>query len=156
MRVRVYATPGDPNAGAYRDVTLQLQFGQCYVIVIGNNFQNLEIFTLQDPPVPPAGQFTLRLANLAPGSPALDLTKNDGTPLIGNVPFKSATPSNYPPGKYALQIKQTGTGALLLDLGTHTFRSRTRQTVYVFAVGGTQPTARSAQAQSAPQFVIAP
>jgi|GEM_PF-3069136 len=157
IRVRVYATPGDQNAQAYRDIQINLDLldpGLCYLIVIGNTNAAMEIFTFPDPPVPPAGQFTIRLANLAPNAPPLDLTKSDGTPLIGNVPFKSATPSNYPPGSYSLQIKQTGTGTVLLDLGTQTFRSRTRQTVYVFDAGGPQPNVRPQSAQAAPRVLI--
>ncbi len=159
LRVRVYAAGGDPGSPAIRDVTIRLDIGPCYVIVIGNFLQVLEVFTLQDPPVPPTGQFTIRLAHLAPGIGPLDLTKSDGTPLIGGVVFKVAAPTTQNAGAYALQVKQSGGGALLLDLGTRTFRSRERQTVYVFQANAVAKSMTAAAAgPGVPQLVpvIAP
>ncbi len=132
LRVRVYAAGVDPGNPAIRDVTIRLDIGQCYVIVVGNLSQVLEVFTLQDPPVPPTGQFTIRLAHLAPGIGPLDLTNSDGTPLVSGVVFKVASPATQNAGAYTLQVRQSGGGAVLLDLGARTFRSRERQTVYVF------------------------
>jgi hypothetical protein len=152
VRVRVYTAGSDPLSVAYRDVVLQLEYGKCYVIIAGNFWQQLEIFSIEDPPVPPTGQFTVRMAHLAPGVGALDLVQTiDGSPWIGGVVFKAAATTTRGAGSYGLQVKASGGGPVLIDLGTLTFRSRERQTIYIFAASAA---ARAANANAPATFKV--
>lgn len=165
--VRVFPANADPNTtGPLTYATLNAQFERSYVIAVTGFLQppqgqpGLQIVALENPVVPPAGQFSLRVAHLAPGVPGVDLVAAipPSSPVwLVNITFPTAQTTTQPAGTYNLEIRQTGTPNVLLPLGALTFRSRERQTVYILAAG---PAAAQALAQGAappaPRFVIAP
>jgi hypothetical protein len=130
--------------------TVVLEFGKSYLIAITGYNQSLQVVALEDPVKPPAGQFALRVINVAPNVPALDLIRTDATALLSNVTFPSSQIGNFPAGAYDLQIRQTGTTNILANLGTLTFASGQRQTIYVFAPAGGPAASAAATAGAAP------
>lgn len=135
--IRVFPPGANPNTTSpLVSGSVTLEFGRSYLIAITGYNQSLQIVPLEDPLPPPAGQFALRVINVAPNVPAIDLIRTDATVLLGNVVFPSAQSGNFAAGTYDLQIRQTGTTNILAPLGVLTFASGQRQTIYVFAPAG--------------------
>jgi hypothetical protein len=147
--VRAFPAGADPNtAGPLVSDTVALEITKRFLIAITGYAQSLEVVALEDPGPPAAGYVALRLVNVAPNVPAVDLTRTDGTRMITNVIFPSSQIGEFPAGSYDLQIRQTGTENVLANLGTLTFAAGQRQSIYVFAQPG--PPAAAAAAGSVP------
>lgn len=150
--VRVFPPNADPDTTSpLVSAIVNFQFDRSYVIAVANYVQQLQIINLENPPVPPAGLFTLRVAHLAPGTGGVDLAKTDGTVWLTNITFGTAQSTTQPAGTYDLVVRETGTGTVLLPLGVQTFVSRERQTLYILNAGATT---RAAASAAAPPFIF--
>lgn len=149
--IRAFPPGANPNTTSpLVSGNVTLEFGKSYLIAITGYNQALQVVPLEDPAPPPAGQVALRVINVAPNVPALDLIRTDTTALLSNVVFPSAQIGNFPAGTYNLQIRQTGTANILANLGTLTFTSGQRQTIYVFAPAGGATMSAAAAGSAAP------
>jgi hypothetical protein len=156
--VRAFSANADPNiTPPLVSANVNLAIDRSYVIAIANRVQQLQVVALENPALPPAGQFSLRLAHLAVDVGGVDLAVTGGPVWLFNVVFPTAQTTTQPAGTYTLEVRQAGTPNVLLPLGTVTFRSRERQTVYVLAPSAAAAEqARTQGATAAPQFIIVP
>lgn len=156
MLVRAYQAGADPNlVGPLVSSTVNLQIGKSYVIAIANVAGQLQVVVLENPAIPPTGQFALRLAHLAPGVGGLDLATTSGDVWLVNVVFPTAQTTVRLAGSYDLVLRQTGTPNVVLPLGVQTFASRERKTIYVLAATAADVAAAQARGvPAAPRFVI--
>lgn len=156
--VRAFSANADPNiTPPLVSANVNLAIDRSYVIAIANRVQQLQVVALENPALPPAGQFSLRLAHLAVDVGGVDLAVTGGPVWLFNVVFPTAQATTQPAGTYTLEVRQAGTPNVLLPLGTVTFRSRERQTVYVLAPSAAAAEqARAQGATAAPQFIIVP
>jgi hypothetical protein len=139
--VRVFPAGANPNTSqpvGQGNVFLEVE--QSYVIAVAGllqpppGVQGIQIVALQDPSAPPAGQFALRVANLAPNVPSVELVQLPaGNVLIAEITFPTAKTGTFTAGTYDLILRQTGAATPLFPLGNLTFSAGQRQTVYVFA-----------------------
>lgn len=156
MLVRAYQAGADPDlVGPLVSSIVNFQIGKSYVIAIANVAGQLQVVVLENPAIPPRGQFALRLAHLAPGVNGLDLATTGGEIWLTNVVFPTAQTTVRNVGSYDLVLQQTGTPNVVLPLGVQLFASRERKTIYVLAA--TPADVAAAQARdvpAAPRFVI--
>lgn len=150
MLVRALPTGADPSTMPLFATTVTLTPDQTQLIVLADLSAAPRALVFPEMPRPQRGQFTLRLMHLAPGFPVLNLTRTDGNALLTGVPFAEVQTNFFTAGRYALELRDAATGAVLASLGQRTFGSGTRQTVYVFGalpaaareVGAPNPTPR--------------
>ncbi len=100
---------------------------------IMNNPVNLSLLSIPEPhmAVSPSMVF-LRVVNLSPNAPALDITLPNGQQLFKDVSFKDIT--GYimiPPGNYTLLIKPSGTERTVLTAPNFIVKPSRFYTVYV-------------------------
>jgi hypothetical protein len=135
--VRVF-TAGSPSNGTplvQRTVTFEI--GQTYTLVVTGLAQQpatpLDVLTFQDPPRPPAGTTTIRMAHVAPGIANVDLFSAANEPFILDVAYTQAKSVEKPAGSYSLQVRLTGQPTPLFDIPPTNFPSAQIRTIYVFA-----------------------
>ncbi len=132
--VRAFPAGADPNATApLVSANITMAFSRSYVIAVADRLQQLQVVALENPTAPPAGRFSLRVAHLAVDVGGVDLAVTGGAVWLFNVAFLSAQTTTQPAGTYTLELRQAGTPTALASLGTLTFRSRERKTLYVLA-----------------------
>ncbi len=153
--VRAFPAGTDPNVTPPRvSSNITMAFDRSYVIAIANRSQQLQVVALENPLVPPAGRFSLRVAHLAVDVGGLDLAVTSGPVWLFNVVFPTAQTTTQPAGTYTLEIRQAGTPNVLAPLGTLTFRSRERRTVYVLAPSAATAAAATARGDTAPLVTV--
>lgn len=149
--VRAFPTGADPNTTApLVSSNITMAFDRSYVIAIANQVQQLQVVALENPVLPPAGQFSLRVAHLAVGVGGVDLAVTGGPVWLFNVVFPTAQTTTQPAGTYTLELRQAGTPNVLASLGTLTFRSRERKTIYVLAPSSASAAEAAARGTTAP------
>ncbi|WP_347159751.1 DUF4397 domain-containing protein [Pontibacter chitinilyticus] len=106
------------GANAFVDSTLTFKEDKAYSLFTVNRQQNMELLVLQDSIITPAsGKAALRIVNLSPDAPAVDVSTSGATAtsLASAVNFKGATQfQELASGRYTLQIKAAGTNDVLL------------------------------------------
>jgi hypothetical protein len=161
--VRAFPAGADPNTSQpIGQGSVVLEVERSYVIAVAGlvqpppGVQGIQIVALQDPGPPPAGQFALRVANLAPNVPSVELVQLPaGNVLIDAVTFPTAKTGTFGAGTYDLILRQTGATTPLFPLGNVTFSAGQRQTVYVFAAPIPPGSAAAALTAGAPVTVNA-
>ncbi|MFC1465406.1 MAG: DUF4397 domain-containing protein [Candidatus Brachytrichaceae bacterium NZ_4S206] len=149
--VRAFPTGADPNTTApLVSSNVTMAFDRSYVIAIANQVQQLQVVALENPMLPPAGQFSLRVAHLAVGVGGVDLAVTGGSVWLFNVVFPTAQTTTQPAGTYTLELRQAGTPNVLASLGTLIFRSRERKTIYVLAPSSASAAEAAARGTTAP------
>jgi hypothetical protein len=113
-----------------------------YSVFVVNNWNKLSVIAVQDNfPNLDAGRAGIRFMNLSPDAPNLDVyIKETGQLLFSNRGYcdEESPTSNqifipFPIGTYTLQIRQAGTGNILLEMGNVQFYS---QKIYNIWAGG--------------------
>jgi hypothetical protein len=148
-QIRVFPTGADPNGAPALVIPIGLEPNQRFLLAITNRLPSLEGAAYLEPAAPPAGQALIRLINLDPGSPALDLVDvGTGAILIPEVGFKAGKNAMVPQATLTLQLRQSGTANVVMAIAPSNFPGGTVSTVIKFApdatvrarsVGETQP-----------------
>lgn len=156
--VRVF-TAGSPfNSVPLFQKNISFQIGYAYVLVVTgllnqpNTALQMDVVALQDPPRPPAGTTTIRLAHVAPGIGNVDLFTSTNELFIQDVAYKTAKAVDKPAGTYDLQVRLTGQPTVLFQIPPTNFPSAQTRTIYVFAPS--QNAAARALNETAPLFTI--
>lgn len=153
--VRVF-TAGSPfNSTPLFQKNVTFEIGKSYVLAVTGlvGQQQLDIVSFQDPPRPPAGQTTIRLAHVAPGVGNVDLYTTANEPFILDVGFKIAKEVVKPAGTYEFQVRNAGQPTVLFPIPPTNFPSAQLRTIYVFAASQ-NAAARELNVTNTPQFVI--
>jgi Domain of unknown function (DUF4397) len=140
-QIRVFQQGADPNGTPLLTIPVGLEPNQRYLIVIANRVQTLEGVVYQEPPgggegpsVPPGAQATIRLINLDPGSPPLDVFDVGGNVvIIPDVAFKVAKQTTLPQANLTLQLRQSGTANILVSIAPTNFPGGRISTLIRFA-----------------------
>ncbi|WP_158607134.1 DUF4397 domain-containing protein [Pontibacter oryzae] len=113
-------------ATAYVESTPTFKNGKAYSIFAVNTLANMEMLIVQDSVKAPAsGKAGLRIINLSPDAPALDISTTGTTvlDLATDVAFKEITPFMEIDGKtYTLEIKNADTDEVLLTVTSTNFQ----------------------------------
>ncbi|MDW8395389.1 MAG: DUF4397 domain-containing protein [Anaerolineae bacterium] len=153
MLVRAFPAGADRATSPLLATNVPLARNQSQLIVLADLSTAPRVLVFPQLTRAARGQFTLRLMHLAPGFPVLSLTRTDGSPLIAGVPFGEAQTNTFAAGRYALELRDAATGAVLARIGQRAFSSGARQTVYVF--GAAPAAAREVGAPApAPRVLI--
>ncbi|MBS7564837.1 DUF4397 domain-containing protein [Mucilaginibacter sp. Bleaf8] len=99
--------------------TLTLQQNQFYTLYLTNMPAQAEYFLVRDSiNRPAAGKATIRLVNVSPNAPAVDLAIKNGAVLATNKSYKSASAFIPVNGNstYTFEIRQAGTNNVLVTL----------------------------------------
>ncbi len=153
--VRAFLAGADPNTTApLVSSNITMAFSRSYVIAIANRLQQLQVVVLENPTVPLAGQFSLRVVHLAVDVGGVDLAVTGGAVWLFNVVFPTAQTTTQPAGTYTLELRQAGTPTVLASLGTLTFRSRERKTIYVLAPSAAAAMDATARGTTAPLITL--
>lgn len=148
--VRAFPAGADPNTTApLVSSNITMAFSRSYVIAVADRLQRLQVVALENP-TPPPGRFGLRVAHLAVDVGGVDLAVTDGAVWLFNIVFPTAQTTTQPAGVYALELRQAGTPTVLASLGTLTFRSRERKTIYVLAPSAATTMDAAARGATAP------
>jgi hypothetical protein len=137
--VRVYNAGSPFNSPPLFQKNVTFEIGQTYTLVLTgligqpNTPQAFDIVPFQDPPRPPAGTTTIRLAHVAPGIANVDLFSAANEPFILDVGYKTAKAVDKPAGTYDLQVRLTGQPTPLFSIPPTNFPSGQTRTIYVFA-----------------------
>lgn len=137
--VRVFNTGASFNSTPLYQENVTFQIGRTYTLVVTgllnqpNTPQQLDIVPFEDPPNPPSGTTTIRLAHVAPGVGNVDLFSAANEPFILDVGFKVAKAVDKPAGTYDLQVRLTGQPNPLFVIPPTNFPSAQVRTIYVFA-----------------------
>lgn len=133
-QIRVFQQGADPNGTPLLTIPVGLEPNQRYLIVIANRVQTLEGVVYQEPPAPSAAQATVRLINLDPGSPALDVFDvGANAVIIPDVAFKVAKQTTVPQANLTLQLRQAGTANVLVSIAPTNFPGGRISTLIRFA-----------------------
>lgn len=133
LPVRVFNKGSDPNAVTpLFAANVPVMPGSQYVIAIANYVAQLEVVTLASLPPAPRGQFSIRLAHLAPSIGQLELgLLNNPTGLV-RANFREGVATSLLPGSYTFQVRDATTATTYVTLPRRRFRAGQRYTVYAF------------------------
>jgi hypothetical protein len=157
--VRVFTAGAPFNSPPLFQKNINFQIGRSYVLVVTgllnqpNTPLQLDIVPLEDPPRPPTGTTTMRLAHVAPGVGNVDLYTTANELFIQDVAYKTAKAVDKPAGTYDLQVRLTGQPTPLFTIPPTNFPSGQTRTIYVFAPSQ-NASARSLNETSTPAYVI--
>jgi hypothetical protein len=134
-------TPAGSNT-VYKSDTLTLIQNRYYSLFLANTAGHEEFLLLNDTIVKPADtKAGIRLINLSPDAPAIDLVIKDGAVVVANKSFKGF--SGFVPitatAKYTFEIRQAGTTTVLATLTNITLNNGSLYTVWLqgLAAAGT-------------------
>jgi hypothetical protein len=83
------------------------------------------------------GQSAIRLVNMSPNSPNVDITLPDGTVLFSNVGYNARTGyTALIPGTYSLQVVQSGTSQVIMSMPSITLAPGASYTIYLLGLMG--------------------
>jgi hypothetical protein len=84
-----------------------------------------------------SGQSAIRLVNMSPNSPNVDIALPDGTVIFGNVGYNARTGySALSPGTYSLQVVQSGTSQVVMSIPSINLAPGTSYTLYLLGLMG--------------------
>ncbi|WP_345951441.1 MULTISPECIES: DUF4397 domain-containing protein [unclassified Mucilaginibacter] len=114
--------------------TMTLNVDRAYTLYLTNLTATPDFVLLQDAiEKPAAGQAAIRLVNVSPTAPAVDLAIKDGAVLVNNKAYKGF--STFVPvqgnGTYTLEIRQTGTNTVLASIPNANLKSNAVYTVWL-------------------------
>lgn len=133
-KVQIYAAGADPSKDKpVIDQTQTLEPGTDYNLILAGNLADLSLLVIAEPSAPKRGYANVRIVNLTPGSPAIDLVDETKGPLVAGVAFKQDKLETLTTGNYVLSLHESGTTNVLEDYGPVTLQSR-NYTVYYLAV----------------------
>jgi len=115
----VQVTVADSPETVVLDVPLRVQANRSYTVVAVGELADIEALVLADDNAPTMpGMGTVRVLHASPDAPLVDITLPDGTTLIDDLEFKTA--SEYlplPVGDYTVQVRDdTGTMVVVDDI----------------------------------------
>lgn len=129
-------TPANAS-NAYIDTALTFQEDKIYSIFTVNKFQDIDVLIVKDSLVAPnSGKASIRVINLSPDAPALDLvtTGTSGTSQFANVDFKENTLfKEINGGTHSFQIREAGKSDVMLSIPNQALQAGG---VYTFLVRG--------------------
>lgn len=139
-RTATFKTGG--AATVYKSDTLTLEANKYYTLYLANTAGHEEFVRLSDTLAKPADQKAgIRLVNLSPDAPAVDLAIKDGAVLVANKSYKGFSPFKpvNAPQKYTLEIRQAGTATVLASITNVTLSNGSLYTVWLqgLAAAGT-------------------
>lgn len=118
---------GEANFGPNGAYTMIAHGPRSAVILVPMNEDNTQVA---------ANRIRLRLANLAPESPSLDLYVTPGTdisaatPSLGGIPYTAVgSYINFDPGSYAIVLTESGTKNVLFQAPPQEFTAGTKATI---------------------------
>ncbi|WP_162276914.1 DUF4397 domain-containing protein [Mucilaginibacter pedocola] len=138
-RTAKFTTAGTQTV--YKSDTLTLNQNRYYSLFLTNTTGNEQLLLLSDTIAKPAdGKAGVRLINLSPDAPAVDLVIKDGATVVANKAFKAY--SGFVPvasNKYTLEIRQAGTATVLATLTNVNLSNGSLYTVWLqgLAAAGT-------------------
>lgn len=139
-RTATFTTAG--TSTVYKKDTLTLNANSYYSLFLANTAGHEEFVVLKDTIVKPVdAKAGIRLINLSPDAPAIDLAIKDGAVLVANKSYKGF--SGFVPvtstAKYTLEIRQAGTANVLATLTNITLNNGSLYTVWLqgLAAAGT-------------------
>ena len=131
-RTATFKTGGTTTV--YKADTLTLEANKYYTLFLANTAGHEELLKLTDTIAKPADQKAgIRLVNLSPDAPAIDLAIKDGAVLVNNKGFKGFSPfiSVNAAQKYTLEIRQAGTATVLATIANITLTNGSLYTVWL-------------------------
>lgn len=108
--------PAGRKATALLNKRLTVTAGIIFTAAVIDILPNINILSIAEPagPTIPHKVF-VRFSNLSPNSPNLDVTFANGSMLFKNVGYKNVTDyTTLVPGNYHLEVRETGTGNVVL------------------------------------------
>ncbi|HOQ99840.1 MAG TPA: DUF4397 domain-containing protein [Anaerolineae bacterium] len=131
----VQLAPADGGQPALLNLDANLAACTDYTLLALGPPESIEPLLLLDDNSPPApGQARVRLVNASPNAPAVDVAVAGGPVLFSSVPFKGAAGyASVSVGTYTLEVREVGSGRVLLTVPDVTFDNCTVYTL--FAVG---------------------
>jgi hypothetical protein len=118
----------------YKADTLTLEGNKYYTLFLANTAGHEEFIKLSDTLAKPADQKAgIRLINLSPDAPAVDLAIKDGAVLVANKSYKGYSPFKPVTAtqKYTLEIRQAGTATVLATITNITLNNGSLYTVWL-------------------------
>lgn len=116
---RIKFTPVNAS-NAYIDTALTFQVDKAYSLFVVDKLQQMDILVVKDSLVTPAaGNARVRIINLSPDSPEVDLasTGTSNTTLFSNLSFKEDSEfKEVTAGTYNFQIKKSGSADVVLSV----------------------------------------
>jgi len=137
-RHRIQVFLAGQKVGALIDTTSQLLPGRHYTVAAAGFFREIRPVVIED--VRSGGRpgfARMKVVNLSPNSPALDLTLKSGRILIGHLTFKEK--SQYlqvTPGSRDLQVRLAGKKDIVLDLPRTKFDADITYTLFIVGQSG--------------------
>ncbi len=137
--VRVFTAGAPFTSQPLFQKNIPFDIGRSYVLAVTglvgqpNTPLQLDVAQFQDPPHPPAGQTTIRLAHVAPAIGNVDLRTTANEPFILDVGFKIAKEVVKPAGTYEFRVHDAGQPTMLFQIPPTNFPSAQLRTIYVFA-----------------------
>ncbi len=132
LPVRVFNKGSDPNTPPLLATNVSVDLDKRYVIAIANYLAKLEVVPFASLPPAPRGQFSIRLAHLAPSIGRLELRLlNNPTGLV-EANFREGVATSLLPGSYTFQVRDATTATTYVTLPRRRFRAGQRYTVYAF------------------------
>ncbi|WP_228547602.1 DUF4397 domain-containing protein [Filobacillus milosensis] len=116
--VEIYAAGTMGEQDPVISTNLTVEAGMAYTLATINNVDNLELKALQDEMTVSEGMAKVRVGNLIPNAPAVDVAMVEGDALFSGAEFSMVTDYNeVEEGTYDLEIRtNSGTPTQLIDL----------------------------------------
>ena len=111
-QLQVFVAGANPKtATPVISATVSLEPDKYYIVAAVNTVDKIEALVIPEPPLPQAGNALLRVINIDPAGPALDLVDagDNNKVIIDNVAFKDIKTSEIKAGTYILNFVEHGT-----------------------------------------------
>lgn len=137
--IKVY--PTGQNKNPIIDSPIALPPGLVYNIAAIGYFPNIILYAIPEPTVPQNfGRACLRLINLSPNSPPLDVRVQDGTKIFSSVKYEDYTTyACIPPGTYTFRVIATGTNDVLFTIPNVQLMPNKYYAIYAVGIAGGSP-----------------
>jgi len=137
--IKVY--PTGQNVNSIIDSPISLPSGFAYNIAAIGSFPNIMLYAIPEPTVPQNfGRACVRLINLSPNSPLIDIRVQDGTKIFSNVKYEDYTTyACIPPGTYTFRVIPTGTNDAILTIPNVQLMPNKYYAIYVVGLAGGSP-----------------
>ncbi|KZL90771.1 DUF4397 domain-containing protein [Clostridium magnum] len=137
--IKVY--PTGQNVNPIIDSPIALPPGFVYNIAAIGYFPNIILYPIPEPTTPQNfNRACVRLINLSPNSPPLDIRVQDGTKIFSSVKYEDYTTyACIPPGTYTFRVIATGTNNVLFTIPDVQLMPNKYYAIYTVGVAGGSP-----------------
>lgn len=137
--IKVY--PSGQNVNPIIDSPINLPPGFAFNIATIGSFPNIILYAVPEPTEPQNfGRACIRLINLSPNSPPIDIRVQDGTKIFSSVKYEDYEPyACIPPGTYTFRVIPTATNNVLFTIPNVQLMPNKYYAIYVVGLAGGSP-----------------